>query len=109
MALFSRALTDPLQGRTPLRTVFWVYCVLVSVVYSFLGLLVDPLNPRFVRLYTVLGVALGVVQSLMLWKCAYNTRSRAVGHWVRVSVVVGLIAIPFFLYLLYAYASLIVS
>ena len=109
MALFSRALTDPLQGRTPLRTVFWVYGVLVSVVYSFLGLLVDPLNPRFVRLYTVLGVALGVVQSLMLWKCAYNTRSRALGHWVRVSVVVGLIAIPFCVYLMYAYASLIVG
>jgi hypothetical protein len=109
MTLFSRALTDPLQGRTPLRRVFWVYGVGVSVVYSFLGLLVDPLNATSVRVYTVLGAAIGVVQSIMLWKCAYNTRSRALGRWVRVSVVAGLITIPLLLYLLYSYAIPIVD
>lgn len=109
MSLFSRALTDPLQGRTSLRRVFWVYGFGVSVVYSFLGLLVDPLNVTSVRVYTVLGAAIGVVQSIMLWRCAYNTRSRLLGHWVRASVVVGLIAIPLLMYLLYSYAIPVVD
>ena len=109
MSLFSSALTDPLRGRTPLRRVFWVYCVLVSVVYSALGLLIDPLNVTSVRVYTVLGLAIGVVQCIMLWQCAYNSRSRALGVWVRISVILGLLMIPLLLYLVYAYASLIIS
>jgi hypothetical protein len=104
MTLFSRALTDPLQGRTPLRRVFWVHGVGVSVVYSLLGLLVDPLSVTSVRVYTVLGAAIGVVQSVMLWKCAYNTRSRALGHWVRISVVAVSFKIKMLMSLMYSYA-----
>lgn len=109
MNLFSRTLTESLQGKAPLRTVFWVYGVGVSVVYSFLGLLVDPLNSTSVRVYTVLGAVIGVMQSIMLWKCAYNSRSRALGRWVRISVVAGLITIPLLLYLLYSYAVPVVD
>jgi hypothetical protein len=100
-------LTDPLQGKTPLWKVFWVYGVAVSIGYSFLGLLLDPLNSTSIGLYTAIGLGLGVVQSIMMWQCAFNGKSRAVGRLVRASVVIGLISIPLMLYLLFHYASAI--
>ncbi len=107
--MWSRMLTEPLQGKTPLWKVFWVYGVAVSIAYSLLGLLLDPLNTISMGLYTAFGIALGVVQSIMMWQCAFNGRSRAVGRLVRISVVIGLIAIPLMLYLLFHYANALAS
>ena len=101
----SRTLTDALAGRAPLRRVFWLYCVGGSLAYSVLGLWVDPLNLRSVTVYSVIGVGIGVVQCIMLWRCAYNGKSRAVGHLVRASVLAGLILIPLLGYLFYIYAG----
>ena len=69
-------LSDALKGKAPLRRVFWVYGVGVSVAYSALGLFIDPLNVKSIVVYTVIGLAIGVVQCIMLWRCAPNSRSQ---------------------------------
>ncbi len=98
-------LSDALKGKAPLRRVFWVYGVGVSVGYSALGLFVDPLNVKSIVLYTVIGLAIGVVQCVMLWRCAPNSRSRLATSLTRLGVILGLLTIPLFLYLLYVYPA----
>ena len=98
-------LSDALQGKAPLRRAFWVYGVGVSVGYSALGLFIDPLNVKSIVLYTVVGLAIGVVQCVILWRCAPNSRSRLATSLTRVAVIIGLLTIPLFLYLLYAYPA----
>ena len=98
-------LSDALQGKAPLRRAFWVYGVGVSVAYSALGLFIDPLNVKSIVLYTVVGLAIGVVQCVILWRCAPNSRSRLATSLTRVAVILGLLTIPLFLYLLYAYPA----
>ena len=94
------ALTDPLRGKTSLWKVIWIYGFGVSVVYSVLGLLV-PETPLGIGVYVLLGLLLGVVQSAMLWKCAYNSKFPAAGRWLRIMVIVGLVAMPLMLYVVF--------
>jgi hypothetical protein len=100
MVMWSRALTDPLRGKTPLWKVIWIYGFGVSIAYTVLGWAFVPATPAAIGLYSLLGLAIGIVQSAMLWKCAYNSKFRSVGRLLRVFVVVGLLIIPLMLYVL---------
>ena len=95
------ALTDPIRGKTPLWKVIWVYGFGVSVVYTVLGMILVPETPVGIGVYILLGLALGIVQSVMLWKCAYNSRYPSAGKLLRIVAVAGLLVIPLMLYVLF--------
>jgi hypothetical protein len=105
--VWSRWLADAPRGKVWLSRAFWVYGLGVSVVYSLIGLLIDIQNPLGVTVYLLAGAALGVLQSIILWRCAYNSRSRFLGSLVRTATVVGLIMAAVMLYVLLSNSDLL--
>ena len=97
--MWPRWLTDPLTGKISLGRAFWLYGVGGSIAYSLIALLF-PETPVGVTVYLLLGLALGILQSLILWRCAPNSRSAFLGRLVRTAVIVGLIMVPLMVYLL---------
>ncbi len=95
------ALIEPLRGKTSLWKVIWIYGFGVSVVYTVLGGLFVPETAFGIGAYLLVGVALGLVQSVMLWRCAYNSRFPGAGRLLRILVVIGLLATPLMLYILF--------
>jgi len=102
--VWPRWITDPLNGKTSLARAFWLYGFGISIAYSVIALLI-PATPVGYALYVVSGFAVGILQSVILWRCAPNSRSAFLGRMVRTAVVVGLIAVPIMLYLEHAAAS----
>jgi hypothetical protein len=94
-------LTDALTGKTSLRRAFWLYGVGISLAYSVVGLLF-PETIVGLTVYVLLGLGIGILQSVILWQCAPNSRSALSGRFVRAAVIVGLILTPVMLYLLFA-------
>jgi len=99
--VWPRWLADGLRGKPSLARAFWVYGVGISVVYSLIGLLIDTQNLLVATVYLLFGIALGVVQTIVLWRCAYNSRSRFLGRIVRTAVVSGLILLALVLCVLF--------
>jgi hypothetical protein len=106
--MWPQALTDPLRGKTSLWKVIWIYGFTASVVYTVLGWLFVPETPTGIGVYVLAGLALGIVQSVMLWKCAYNSRYPAAGRLLRLVVLVGLLTIPLMLYVLFTHPEALV-
>ena len=98
--MWPRWITDPLGGKTSLGRAFWLYGFGGSLAYSVIALLF-PATPVGLTIGLMLGLVLGILQSVILWRCAPNSRSAALGRFVRASVVFGLILIPLVLYLLF--------
>jgi hypothetical protein len=73
-----------------LQRAFWLYGVGVTVVYSLVGGFV-PARPAALAVYFGLGLLIGVVQSVVLWRCAPNARSGLTRRLVRAAVVAGLL------------------
>lgn len=99
--MWPRWITDPLTGKTSLSRAFWLYGFGGSIAYSFIALLF-PETPAGITVYVLLGLALGILQSVILWQCAPNSRSAFLGRLTRAAVVVGLILVPLMVYLLFA-------
>ena len=97
--MWPRWLADPLAGKTSLARAFWLYGLGGSLVYSVIGWLV-PVTPAAFTTYIAIGLALGILQSVILWRCAPNSRSAFLGRFVRAAVIVGLIMVPVMFYLL---------
>jgi hypothetical protein len=95
-----RWLADALGGKVSLSRAFWVYGLGISVAYSLIGLLIDIQNSLSVTVYVLVGAALGILQTIILWRCAYNSRSRFLGRLIRGAMVFGLIMIAVMLYVL---------
>jgi len=94
------ALKEPLQGKTSLARVFWIYGVLGSVLVSAMGLFIDLGNEFLMQAYTLFGVAFTVYVTLATYKCAGNCQSKVMAQFVRVSTLVSVIVIlPIFAYL----------
>jgi hypothetical protein len=103
--MWQRYLTDPLRGKTPLWKVVWIYGFGVTAVL----LLIEPLfiGSRLLHgIYYAVGTVVGILQSVMLWQCAYNAKSRAYGSFLRVLVVLGLLMIPLVLYVLWRHPEI---
>jgi hypothetical protein len=100
-------LADALSGKVSLARAFWVYGLGISVVYSFIGLLIDIQNLLGITVYLLLGAALGVLQTIILWRCAYNSRSKFLGRLVRTTMVFGLIMVAIMLYVLFTNSDLL--
>lgn len=100
-------LADALNGRISLSRAFWLYGLGLSFVYSLIGLLIDLQNSLGVTAYLLVGAALGVLQTIILWRCAYNSRSRFLGRLVRAAMVFGVIVVAVMLYVLLTNADLL--
>jgi hypothetical protein len=94
-------LADALSGKVSLARAFWVYGLGISFVYSLIGLFIDLENPLGVTVYLLIGAALGVLQTIILWRCAYNSRSKLLGRLVRTAMVFSLIMVAIMLYVLF--------
>ena len=92
-------LTDPLQGKTSLTKVVWLYGVLGSVLLSMFGLALDPGKQRVMAAYGVLGLLFSVYVTVASYRCAGNCRSKILAGFVRFSAVVTLVLLPIFAYL----------
>ena len=104
--MWPRWLTDPLTGKSSLGRACWLYGFGGSIVYSAIRLLFPETTAGF-TVYMLLGLALGILQSVILWRCAPNSRSAFVGRLVRASVIAGLILVPVMLYLLFTNSDML--
>jgi hypothetical protein len=93
------ALKDPLQGKTSLARVFWLYGVVGSLVVSALGLAFDSENKFASRLYISVGLLFGTYVTVATYLCAKNCGSPALARLVRISAIISLPLIPLFGYL----------
>jgi hypothetical protein len=101
--VWPRWLADALSGKVSLARAFWVYGLGVSVVYSLIGLPIDIQNRPVLIVYLVVGLALGVLQTIILWRCASNSRSKFLGRLVRTAMVCGFIVVAIMLYVLFQF------
>jgi amino acid transporter len=99
--MWPRWIADALSGKVSLARAFWLYGLGISVAYSLIGLLVDVQNLPIVATYLIVGLALGVLQTIILWRCASNSRSKFLGRLVRAAMVLGLIVVALMLYVLF--------
>lgn len=99
--MWPKWLTDALSGKVSLARAFWLYGLGVSVGYSVIGAFIDLTHSVAVTIYVVLGLVLGVVQTVILWRSAKNSPSKFLARLVRVLVIVGLLMIAVMIYLLY--------
>ena len=93
------AVKEPLQGKTSLARVFWIYGVLGSVAVSALGLLLDPGNELARRAYVVFGLLFSIYVTIATYQCCANCRSKAMTRFVRISAIVTLVLLPVLAYL----------
>jgi hypothetical protein len=100
-------LADALSGKASLSRAFWVYGFGVSVVYSLIGLFIDIQNRLAIVVYLLVGAVLGLLQTVILWRCAYNSRSRLVGRLVRTAVVFGLLVAVVMVYVSFTHSDLL--
>lgn len=98
--MWPRWLTDALSGKTSLARAFWGYGVGISIGYSVVGLFIDIQNVPLTAAYVIVGLALGVLQTIVLWRSAHNSRSRLLGRLVRAAMVLGFILVGIMLYVL---------
>jgi hypothetical protein len=94
-------LTDPLTGKTSLARAFWLYGLGGSILFSALGALLSPESTLGVALYFAAAIVLGLLQSFILWRCAFNSRSAFLGGIIRASVVGALIGLSIAVYLIF--------
>jgi hypothetical protein len=89
----------PLQGKTSVSRVFWLYGVVGSLLYSCLEFLIDPGNSGLLRVYTLGGALLTLYVIVGTYRCAVNCRSPSMARFVRVSCVISLLLLPVITYL----------
>jgi hypothetical protein len=95
-------LMEPLQGKTSLSKVFWLYGLLGSVLVSAVGLAVDPGNVTASRMYMVFGLLFSVYVTVATYQCAANCPSKLLAWLARVSAVISLAALPVLAYLYFS-------
>lgn len=105
--MWLRWLTDALSGKTSLARAFWVYGLGVTVAYSLLAGLLDLQDRLSITVYLLFGVALGVLQSAILWRCAYNSQFAFLGRLLRAALVLGLIMAAVMLYVFFTNADVL--
>jgi len=92
------AFRDPLQGKTSLSKVIWLYGLGGSLLVSALGLFV-PGSEVARRSYVVFGLVFSVYVTVATYQCAGNCRSKAFARFVRICAVLSLVLLPVMAYL----------
>jgi hypothetical protein len=95
----SAFLKEPLEGKTSLSRVVWLYGVLGSLLIGAVELFLDPENQFVMRIYTILGFFFGMYVTLATYRCAKNSKSPLLARVVRISAVITLLLLPVLTYL----------
>jgi hypothetical protein len=90
---------EPLQGKTSLSRVFWLYGVLGSILYGAIELFLNPENQWVMRIYAIGGLLLTIYAIVATYRCAANCRSPALARVARISAVISLLLLPVLAYL----------
>ncbi len=91
-------LQEPLQGKTSLAKVIWLYGVVGSLLFGAIELFLNPENQFLMRVYTILGLFFGLYITVATYLCAKNCKSLLLARFVRVSAVISLVLLPVLTY-----------
>jgi hypothetical protein len=91
-------LQEPLQGKTSLSRVIWLYGVVGSLLFSAIELFLNPENQFVMRVYTILGLFFGIYITVATYRCAKNCKSLVLARFVRVCAVISLVLLPVLTY-----------
>ena len=94
----SAFLKEPLQGKTSLSKVVWLYGVVGSLLFGAIELFLNPENQFVMRVYTILGLFFGIYVTVATYLCAKNSRSLLMARVVRVCCVITLVLLPVLTY-----------
>jgi hypothetical protein len=100
-------LADALSGKLSLSRAFWIWGVGVSVAYSIVAAFIDIEDTLAITVYLGFGLMLGILQTLILWRSASNSRSRFLGTLVRTVAIIGLFLAALTLYVVLSNPSLV--
>ncbi len=103
-----RWLTDALAGQLSLARAFWIWGVGVSLAYSLIGGFIDVEHRVALTVYLIVGVLVGLLQTVILWRCARNARSPLWARLVRIIIIVGLVLAALTLYVVLTHPGLAV-
>lgn len=90
---------EPMEGKTSLSRVFWLYYVFGSLLYGSLELFLNPENQFVMRVYTILGLIFSVYVTVGLYRCAKNCKTPWVARTARVGAILSLLLLPVLTYL----------
>lgn len=90
---------EPLEGKTSLSRVFWLYGILGSLLYGCLEVFLNPENQFVMRVYTILGLIFTVYVIVGTYRCAKNCRSPWAARAARIGAVISLLLLPVLAYL----------
>ena len=91
-------ISEPIEGKTSLSRVFWLYGVLGSILVSAAELLINPTNLWQLRIYVVLSLLFSLYVTIATYRCAGNCGSRVVAVLARISAIISLLVLPFVAY-----------
>jgi hypothetical protein len=94
----SAFLKEPLQGKTSLSRVIWLYGVVGSLLFGAIELFLNPENQFVMRVYTFLGLFFGIYVTVATYVCAKNCKSPLLARVVRISAVITLLLLPVLTY-----------
>jgi len=90
---------QPLEGKTSLSRVIWLYGLVGSLVYGSLELFLNPENTVVMRAYTILGFIFTVYVIVGSYRCAKNSKSAWAARSARVGAIIMLLLLPLLFYL----------
>ena len=90
---------DPLEGKTSLSRVVWLYGFLGSILYGSLELFLDPENQFVMRVYTIVGLIFTVYCIVATYRCSNNTKSPWLARSARIGSIILLLLLPVLTYL----------
>jgi hypothetical protein len=94
----SAFLREPLQGKTSLSKVVWLYGFAGSLAFGAIELFLNPENQFVMRVYTILGLFFGLYVTLATYLCAKNSKSPLLARFVRIAAVITLVLLPVLTY-----------
>lgn len=92
-------LKEPLEGKTSLSRVIWLYGIVGSLLFGSIELFLNPENQFIMRIYTILGLFFSLYVTVATYRCAGNARSPLVARFVRVCAVISVLLLPVLAYL----------
>jgi hypothetical protein len=95
----ARFVTDPIRGTVPVGRVIWLYGILGSLIYSALGLFIDPSAEGTLRIYTIGGLLYTLYVTIATYRCAATVKSPFWRGVTRVSALLTLLLLPLLAYL----------
>jgi hypothetical protein len=96
---FSQFVKEPLEGKTSLSRVVWLYGMVGSLLYGSLELFLNPENQFAMRLYTIGGLIFTVYCIVGTYRCAKNTKSPWMARSARIGAIILLLLLPLLTYL----------